>query len=116
MRGVSRRRLSALCAVITIFHTHVVIMSCARKRELIRFATPDGVRAHVRPGQTRPRAAPVRRLRVVQVSEARLYCILGGRPMSGTGIGMLCTQYQGGLLCALLAAARRAAQRFRILC
>jgi hypothetical protein len=29
---------------------------------------------------------------------------------------MLRTQYQGGLLCALLAAARRVAQRFRILC
>jgi len=34
----------------------------------------------------------------------------------GSGIGMLRTQYQGGLLCALLAAARRVAQRFRILC
>ena len=92
--------------------------SCRVLENVSSFDSPRRTASELTSDQARPdRALRLSdRLRVVQTTGQRGTSLLGGRPMRGTGIGMLCTQYQGGLLCALLAAARRAAQRFRILC
>lgn len=104
-----------MCACALLFFTRMW-SSCRVLENVNSFDSPRRTASELTSDQARPDRA----LRLSDVSALcsgqRGTSLLGGRPMRGTGIGMLCTQYQGGLLCALLAAARRAAQRFRILC